>query len=133
MDADDEAMALQQFLQEEMDLDEEASYVMFDSSSDEEMDVPKQWGGSRKGRAANKPRDFVGAYEKLMGDYFNGSDSVYSEADFERRFRMPRHVYDRIEAKHRTGYLCPEERLYWLAGYSPQGEASSLHEVHCVW
>ena len=33
-----------------------------------------------------------------MGDCFNGPDSVYDEADFERRFRMPKSVFNRMEA-----------------------------------
>ena len=39
------------------------------SSSEEEV---LQWGGSRKGKAPNKERDFARAHQKLVGDYFNG-------------------------------------------------------------
>ena len=67
----------------------------FALSSEEEEE--SKWGGSRKGRAPNKKRDFAAAYQGVVRDYFNGGDSVYSEADFERRFRMPRSVFDRIQ------------------------------------
>ena len=75
--------ALQVFLEEEMEMDELAQSIAFDSSSDE--DEPRQWGGSKKGRAPNKARDFLGAAAQLES-YFNGRDSVCNEADFERRF-----------------------------------------------
>jgi hypothetical protein len=35
----------------------------------------------------------------LIQDYFNGSESVYDEDDFERRFRMPRSAFSRIYEK----------------------------------
>ena len=84
------------FLEEEMEIDELAQSILLDSSSDEEE--PKQWGGSREGRTPNKNRDFIGAAAQLDRDYFNGPESTHSEADFERRFRMPRVVYEEIEA-----------------------------------
>ena len=72
------------------------------SSSDEEEDK-RPWGGSKKGKAPNKNRDFASAYAKLVKDYFNGADSIYDERDFELRYRMPRSVfsviYDRINGQ----------------------------------
>ena len=75
---------------EDKDNEEVLEFLMMElaSSSDEECydeDTPKH-GGSAVGRAPNKARDFAGAHARLMKDYFNGSDSVYDEADFERRF-----------------------------------------------
>jgi len=58
----------------------------------DEMDG--QWGGSQPGRAANLPRDFQGASRRLRRQYFSGADSIYNESHFERRFRMPRSVFD---------------------------------------
>jgi hypothetical protein len=65
------------------------------AEEDEEDDRPS-WGGSPIGRAPNKSRDFAGAYAKLILHYFSGTDSLYDETDFERRFRMPRTVFNRI-------------------------------------
>lgn len=62
------------------------------SSSDEEAPM---WGGSQKGKAPNKKQDFTGAHTRLVGDCFNGRDSVCNEVDFERRFRMPRSAFAR--------------------------------------
>jgi len=67
-----------------------------DSSSDS-SDEQSSWGGSKKGRAANKARNFHQAKERLMRQYFSGVDSVYDEVEFERRFRMPRSVFMRIK------------------------------------
>jgi hypothetical protein len=85
---------------EDKDNEEVLEFLMMElaSSSDEECcdeDTPKH-GGSAVGRAPNKARDFAGAHARLMKDYFNGSDSVYDEADFERRFRVPRALFHRI-------------------------------------
>lgn len=43
----------------------------------------------------NKERDFQGAEEKFRRQYLD-SDAVYNDADFERRFRMPRSVFIRL-------------------------------------
>ena len=89
-------VAVQNFLQEEEEADAavEAMLVELASSSDEEIEDSR--GGSRPGKAPNKNRDFVGAFSKLVNDYFNGTESVYNESDFERRFRMPRSVFNRV-------------------------------------
>jgi hypothetical protein len=50
------------------------------ASSDEE-ETPT-WGGSVPGKAANKKRDFAGAYDTLKKQYFMGVESVYNEIDF---------------------------------------------------
>ena len=81
-------------LNEEMEFDELIEDVFFGDSSEEEA-APKR-GGSKKGRAPNKNRDFVGAYHKVVIMYFNGRQSTYDERDFERRFRCPRSVWNRI-------------------------------------
>lgn len=46
----------------------------------------------------NKPRDFALGMLCILRDYFgaNGAPPVYSEADFERRFRVPRAVFVRV-------------------------------------
>lgn len=66
---------------------------------DEEMSDAEEtpvWGGSSPGKAPNKSRDFSGAHKKLVEQYFSGEASIYNEVDFERRFRMPRSVFNRI-------------------------------------
>jgi hypothetical protein len=66
-----------------------------DDSTDEE-NVDTTWGGSLKGRSPNKPRDFTQAYDTVIGHYFSGDASLYDEVDFERRFGMPREVFNTI-------------------------------------
>ncbi|XP_050156260.1 uncharacterized protein LOC126630185 [Malus sylvestris] len=53
-----------------------------------------QWGGSIFGRSY-KPRNRAMMYANLMNNYFN-PNSVYTEKDFKRRFRMMRHVFVRL-------------------------------------
>ena len=84
------------FIEEEMELDDFVLRMLVDSSPDE--DGPPQWGGSRPGRAPNKACNFAAATAKLQNDDFNGENSVYSEADSERQFCMPRSVYEDVEA-----------------------------------
>jgi Plant transposon protein len=77
-------------LQEEMDFDDLLMAAIFDSSSDEE-------GTARRTlKTPNKQRDFKAANDLLVAHYFSGRESLYNEADFERRFRMPRSVFQRI-------------------------------------
>ena len=64
---------------------------MFESDNED-----SKWGGSRPGKAPNKKRDFEGAYNRLVRQYFSGAQSTYDETDFERRFRVPRQVFTRI-------------------------------------
>ena len=49
------------------------------SSSDEDA---RKLGGSLPGRALNKDRDFVGAFNNLQRDDFSGEQSTYDEDDF---------------------------------------------------
>jgi hypothetical protein len=44
---------------------------------------------ARGTRAPNKSRDFKAANNQVTKDYCNDIDSIYSERDFERRFRVP--------------------------------------------
>lgn len=59
-------------------------------SSDSESEEPPPK------RARNKDRDFTEAFRRFQRYYFT-ANPVYSEADFERRFRMPRRLFERIE------------------------------------
>jgi hypothetical protein len=84
------------------------SSIIVDESLDEAVEVaistlagaedyePGPWGGSHPGKSPNKDRDFAGAYDRLITDYFSGEDSVYDEQDFERRFRMPRSIFEKV-------------------------------------
>ena len=91
-----EQTAFDFWLEEEREQDEILNMLVDElvSSSDEEE--PASWGGSRPGKAKNKNRNFAAAYSKLVQDYFNGTESTYNEADFERRFRMPRSVFTQL-------------------------------------
>ncbi|XP_068304378.1 uncharacterized protein [Pyrus communis] len=53
-----------------------------------------QWGGSVHGHSY-KPRDRAMMHANLMNNYFN-PNSVYTEEDFRRRFRMRRNVFKRL-------------------------------------
>jgi hypothetical protein len=59
----------------------------------------KKWGtGLRPGKAKNKARNFKGAYERLFQNYFlTDPPPIYNETDFERRFRIPRTVFNMIK------------------------------------
>ena len=75
-------------------------YGIFDDDETSDEDTGT-WGGSKPGKAPNKNRDFWGAYKRLIEYYFSGTDSLYDEGDFERRFRCPRAVFEKL----RTGVL----------------------------
>jgi hypothetical protein len=78
--------ALQDNLEEQV-----ASYLAHDlltEASDEEE--------GQDGKTPNKNRDFIGAHNKLVKDYFSGDASIYDEKDFHRRFRVSRHNFHRI-------------------------------------
>ena len=70
-----------------------AAVSLLEDPSDD--DEPKH-GGSRPGKAPNKARDFQAAYDRLTENYFSGENSKFDERDFERRFRMPRDVFNRV-------------------------------------
>ena len=53
-------------------------------------------GGSRTGKVENVKRDFVGAYEVVVKHYFSGAVSLYNKETFERRFRYPKVVVERV-------------------------------------
>lgn len=58
----------------------------------------KRYSGALPGRRDDKNRDFFAGLENVCRDYsgLNGNPPVYDETDFERRFRVPRVVLDRI-------------------------------------
>lgn len=70
----------------QMLLDGSFTVAVFDESSDD--DTPRV-------RSVNKKRSFVSYDSRFNLLYFNQL-FVYTEADFERRFRMPRSVFDRF-------------------------------------
>ena len=68
----------------------ESSLQLFiESEEDDNNDQQKQ-------RLPNKKRDFDTAYNNIKLQYFNGVSSIYSEGDFETRFRIPRSIFVRI-------------------------------------
>lgn len=84
--------------QDELDAMLASMFIEYElDDSDEEIE--SKWGSSLPGKAANKKRDFKGAYENVKRQYFNGDASIYDDKDFERRFRMPREVFTRIHDK----------------------------------
>ena len=49
-----------------------------------------KWGGSKPGKVPNKPRDFIGARERLANHCFSGPASLFDENDFKSTFPMPK-------------------------------------------
>lgn len=72
--------------------------------------------GSRRGRLHNKLRDFSAGLHAILRDYFGlgGAPPVYSESDFERRFRVPRAVFVRI-------YRAVHDRPWWKQSVNATG------------
>jgi len=98
---DEEMENAMEDLTEEMEFDEAVyQYITIQQEEEEveeeEEEENKTWGGSTKGKSPNKPRDFQGAYERIVRAYFSGRDSLYDESDFERRFRVSRSIFTRI-------------------------------------
>ncbi|XP_048420830.1 uncharacterized protein LOC103938651 [Pyrus x bretschneideri] len=72
-----------------------------------------QCGGSVAGRFY-KPRNRAMTHANLMNNYFN-PNSMYTEDDFRRRFRMRRHVFKRVlyDVHHVNPYFQQKlDRLY---------------------
>ena len=51
----------------------------------------KKWGGSKKGKRANKNRNILEGGRRIWADYFAEND-VYDATDFRRRFRMSKRL-----------------------------------------
>lgn len=64
--------------------------------------------GGVKGRRPTKHREFTFAVAFILRDYFgvHYDPRVYSDADFERRFRVPRSAFVRI-------YYAVRDRPWW--------------------
>jgi hypothetical protein len=78
----------------------QSAELFLEAMMDEDNESGRVWGkGSQVGKATNKARDFDGAYQHLITNYFSGAGSKYNENDFERRFQMPRSVFYRIYGK----------------------------------
>ena len=52
-------------------------------------------GGSRPGKKPNKRRDFEEAHRRIVSHYFS-PESLYTETDFRRRYRMPKRLFNRL-------------------------------------
>lgn len=76
--------------------------------------------GSVRGRRANKPRNFSAGLRSLLRDYFgvDGAPPVYSQPDFERRFRVPRVVFVRI-------YRALQDQPWWKQAVNATGRLQS--------
>ncbi|XP_070667986.1 uncharacterized protein [Malus domestica] len=78
-----------------------------------------QWGGSVPGRSY-KPRNKAMAHANLMNNYFN-PNSVYTEEDFRRRFRMRRHVFEHLlrDVQQVNPYFRQKRDRAGCPGFSP--------------
>ena len=77
------------------DDDDGAFDMLYDSLSSEDKEEQNEM-RSRVGKSQNKNRDFVAAHAGVINNCFNGGQSVHSEADFKRRFRVPRDIHNGI-------------------------------------
>jgi hypothetical protein len=68
-------------------------------------ETASEMGGSAVGKAQNRERSFALKMASIRDDYFIDDDEVrqdggigkkYREEEFERRFRMPRSVFDEV-------------------------------------
>lgn len=68
----------------------------------------RHYPGAMPGRRANRARSFDVGMDKIVRDYFGVGEQppVYSENDFERRFRVPRSIFEEI-------YAGVRRRPYW--------------------
>ena len=73
---------------------EEESLSDDDAEIFDELEQGEGRGGTTPGRQ-NCQRDFEAAHQQLLNDYFSGTP-VYKEYQFERRFGMPRTIFNRI-------------------------------------
>lgn len=83
----------------ELFFDDEDSDYDDDSGQNKRRKTTGRWGGSVKGKAPNKDRSFEQAHQRLVEHYFSGEDSLYDEKDFERRFGVPRDVFNTVFEK----------------------------------
>jgi hypothetical protein len=102
------------------------------NDSDDEEEIPK-WGGSLPGKAPNKNRDFKGAHDRLVKQYFKGLQSTYTEVDFERRFRLPRPVFMRIYDKLHglEPFVQKSDAFTKIAGITPLVRLVAAHRMLC--
>ena len=91
----------------------------YDSDSDSD-DNDKRWGGSKVGKKGNKKRNFDAANQKLIKHYFSGDSSTYNEIDFERRFGVPRQVFNVVyNAIYGEGIFVRKYDAYKKGGIHP--------------
>jgi hypothetical protein len=103
-----------------------------DSTSSPDEEEVLLWGGSRPGKAPNKNRDFVGAHKTLVKHYFSGEGSVFNEIDFERRFRMPRAIFNQIHDALVVAGEPPFVQKYSTMGSKSPGIAPLCRLVACL-
>ena len=126
--SEDPIELLVELLEEEDLMDAE----VMDSSSSEEEETQKK---RRYEKSPNKNRDFASPYQRLIAHYFNGRESLYSEADFERRFRCPRDIFGKIErAVMGSGPFQQKKDATGKMGIHPlAGQARWMFPLSCLW
>lgn len=76
-----------------------AGFHPLSSSSESDEERPR--------KRRNKARDFQDTHRRFERLYFT-NNPVYSEADFERRFRIPRRIFERIDRTIRGKGECKD-------------------------
>jgi len=95
-----------------------------------------RYAASVPGRRPNMRRNFRSGLRAILRDYFglNREPPVYTEGDFERRFRVPRSVFLRIynAVKDRL-FFCAAHQCDWPAPGSPLAKGGCGFSSHSVW
>ena len=90
-----------------------------------------KWGGSKKGKSPNIQRDFAGAYDQVVKHYFPqlspDGNSLYTEGQFERRYAVPRTVFNTVfDAIHGKGEFCQQRDATGKPGIDPLVRATAV-------
>jgi hypothetical protein len=120
--SDEDEEELLQFMLSSAASTRHAVELMMDILEDSDESERERGTGLRPGKAKNKARNFKGAYERLFQNYFlMDPPPVYNETDFERRFHMPRAVFNMIKEKFIGKGLFREkvENFYGKKGIHP--------------
>lgn len=80
---------------EDMLEDDELVVTLIEAGAFDVCEAESAGAPSRRVRKPNKARDFDEAYQRFQRLYFSDY-CVYDKHDFERRFRMPRALFERI-------------------------------------
>ena len=94
-ESSEEDLLFEQILRDD-EISDTAVHAILADCDESSSEGTGEWGGSKPGKVPNKPRDFIGACERLINHCFSGPASLHDENDFERRFRCPRAAFQKL-------------------------------------